>query len=53
MLLFGVELVMLDPSISFNLLILIQAFRRLSILQEERGDAYTNANAKVCLGSMK
>ncbi|XP_023545194.1 shikimate kinase 1, chloroplastic-like [Cucurbita pepo subsp. pepo] len=29
-----------------------KAFRRLSILQEERGDAYTNANAKVCLGSL-
>ncbi|CAK9320314.1 unnamed protein product [Citrullus colocynthis] len=29
-----------------------KAFRRLSILLEERGDAYANANAKVCLGSL-
>ncbi|XP_022963330.1 shikimate kinase 1, chloroplastic-like [Cucurbita moschata] len=29
-----------------------KAFRRLSVLLEERGDAYTNANVKVCLGSL-
>ncbi|XP_022132475.1 shikimate kinase 1, chloroplastic [Momordica charantia] len=29
-----------------------KAFRRLSILLEERGDAYANADAKVCLGSL-
>ncbi|KAL0542997.1 hypothetical protein IC582_018083 [Cucumis melo] len=30
----------------------MKAFRRLSVLLEERGDAYANANAKVCLGSL-
>ncbi|XP_038880852.1 shikimate kinase 1, chloroplastic [Benincasa hispida] len=29
-----------------------KAFRRLSVLLEERGDAYANANAKVCLGGL-